>query len=68
MENGKTIHRMTSKIQEEDRILSDKLNQYVEREAGKLIHDISWLREIADKEIHLVRNDFKNWPVTWMIR
>ena len=59
MENERTIDRMTSKIQEENKMLVDKLNQYVKQEADKLVHDVSQLRQDNNKEIHLVINSFK---------
>jgi len=48
---------MTSKIQKENKMLVDKLNQYVKQETDKLVHDVSQLRQDNDKEIHLVRNN-----------
>jgi ElaB/YqjD/DUF883 family membrane-anchored ribosome-binding protein len=50
---------MTSKIQKENKMLVDKLNQYVKQETDKLVHDVSQLRQDNDKEIHLVRNNIK---------
>jgi ribosomal protein S17 len=48
MEKGKTITR-TIKIQEENKMLHDKLNQYVEKETDKLVH-ISQLRRNTNKD------------------
>jgi hypothetical protein len=39
----------TSKIQEENKMLVDKLNQNVEKETDKLVH-ISQLRRDTDKD------------------
>ena len=49
--NCQTIDGMKSKIQKKSKMLFDKLNQYVEQESEKLVHNVVRLRWDTETDI-----------------